>query len=118
LIRNVITEVGMFTFNGIQPGITLVTESLVLLGLCSLLLVVEPLGALIVVSVLGAAAWGFHRLTGGLDTRLAEEIQRRPKPMGEIGGRPILWHIIKFYSAHGFQECITYLGDKGYMIKE
>jgi len=45
LIRNVITEVSMFTFSGIQPGITLLAESLVLLGLCSLLLVVEPLGA-------------------------------------------------------------------------
>jgi len=46
----------MFTFQGIQPGITLLAESLVLLGLCSLLLLVEPLGALIVVSVLGTAA--------------------------------------------------------------
>jgi len=55
----------MFTGNGIQPGITLLTELLVALGLCSLLLLVEPLGALIVVSVLGAAAWGFHRLTRG-----------------------------------------------------
>ena len=108
----------MFAFNGIQPGITLLAESLVVLGLCSLLLVVEPLSALIVVSVLGTAAWGFHRLTRGLGIRLAEETQRRPKPMVEIGGRPILWHIIKLYSAHGFQECIIYLGDKGYMITE
>jgi ABC-type transport system involved in cytochrome bd biosynthesis fused ATPase/permease subunit len=65
LIRNVIAEVNMFTGNGIQPGITLLAESLVALGLCSLLLVIEPLGALIVVSVLGAAAWGFYRLTRG-----------------------------------------------------
>ena len=63
LIRNVITEVSLFTGNGIVPGMMLLTESLVLLGLCSLLLIVEPLGALIVVSVLGTAAWGFHRFT-------------------------------------------------------
>lgn len=61
---NTINEVGSFTFNGILPGMLLLTEGLVLLGLCILLLVVEPLGALIVVSVLGAAVWGFHRLTG------------------------------------------------------
>jgi ATP-binding cassette, subfamily B, bacterial PglK len=65
LIRNAINEVGVFTFNAILPGMLLLTESLVLLGLCSLLLVIEPLGALIVASVLGAAAWGFHRLTRG-----------------------------------------------------
>lgn len=63
LIRNAINEVSLFTFNGILPGMLLLTEGLVLLGLCILLLIVEPLGALIVVSVLGAAAWGFHRLT-------------------------------------------------------
>lgn len=63
LIRNVITEVNLFTGNGILPGLLLITESLVLLGLCSLLLIVEPLGALIVLSVLGTAAWGFNRLT-------------------------------------------------------
>ncbi len=63
LIRNVINEVNLFTFNGILPSMMLFTESLVLLGLCSLLLFVEPLGALIVVSVLGTAAWGFHRFT-------------------------------------------------------
>lgn len=65
LIRNVISEVGVFTFNTILPGMLLLTESLVLLGLCSLLLVIEPLGALIVASVLGVAAWGFHWLTRG-----------------------------------------------------
>lgn len=65
LIRNVISEVSMITGNGIQPYMMLLTESLVLLGLCSLLLFVEPLGALVVASVLGAAAWGFHRLTRG-----------------------------------------------------
>ena len=63
LIRNVINEVSLFTVKGMLPGMMLLTESLVLLGLCSLLLVVEPLGSLIVVSVLGTAAWGFHRLT-------------------------------------------------------
>lgn len=65
LIRNVINEVSLFIGNGILPGIMLITESLVLMGLCSLLLIVEPVGALIVVSVLGTAAWGFHRLTRG-----------------------------------------------------
>jgi ABC-type multidrug transport system fused ATPase/permease subunit len=75
LIRNVINEVNLFTFNGIMPGMMLFTESLVLLGLCSLLLFVEPLGALIVVSTLGAAAWGFHRLTRGLIARWGEARQ-------------------------------------------
>ena len=75
LIRNVINEVGLFTFNGILPGMMLLTESLVLLGLCSLLLVVEPLGALIAVSVLGTAAWGFHRLTRGRIARWGEARQ-------------------------------------------
>ncbi len=63
LIRNVINEAGLFAGTGVQSAMLLITESLVLLGLCTLLLVVEPLGALIVVSVLGIAAWGFHRLT-------------------------------------------------------
>lgn len=57
-------------------------------------------------------------LTGGLGTRLAEETSVRPKPMVEIGGRPILWHIMKIYSAHGFNEFILCLGYKGYCIKE
>ncbi len=63
LIHNVINEVSLFIGSGILPGMVLLTEALVLLGLCSLLLIVEPLGALIVVGVLGIAAWGFHRLT-------------------------------------------------------
>jgi len=75
LIRNVISEVGMFTGNGILPGMMLLTESLVLLGLCGLLLIVEPLGALIVVSVLGTAAWGFHRLTCGRIARWGQARQ-------------------------------------------
>lgn len=63
LIHLVIAEVDIFTGNGITPAITVLTEALVLLGLCSLLLLVEPIGALIVVGVLGAAVWGSHRLT-------------------------------------------------------
>jgi len=65
LIRNVINEVSMITGNAILPVMMLLTEGLVLIGLCGLLLAVEPQGALIVVSVLGAAAWFFHRLTLG-----------------------------------------------------
>jgi ABC-type multidrug transport system fused ATPase/permease subunit len=75
LISNAITEVTMFIQNGMIPGMLLLTESLVVLGLCSLLLVVEPLGALIVVGVLGTASWGFHRLTRGCITRWGEARQ-------------------------------------------
>ena len=57
-------------------------------------------------------------LTGGLGTRLAEETAVRPKPMVEIGGRPILWHIMKIYSSFGFNEFVICLGYKGYFIKE
>jgi glucose-1-phosphate cytidylyltransferase len=57
-------------------------------------------------------------LAGGLGTRISEETQVRPKPMVEIGGRPVLWHIMKIYSAHGIHEFIICLGYKGYMIKE
>jgi glucose-1-phosphate cytidylyltransferase len=57
-------------------------------------------------------------LAGGLGTRLAEETSLRPKPMIEIGGRPILWHIMKIYSAQGINDFIVCLGYKGYMIKE
>jgi glucose-1-phosphate cytidylyltransferase len=57
-------------------------------------------------------------LAGGLGTRLAEETELRPKPMIEIGGRPILWHIMKMYSAHGINEFIICLGYKGHLIKE
>lgn len=57
-------------------------------------------------------------LAGGLGTRLAEETQVRPKPMVEIGGRPILWHIMKIYSSHGVNEFIVCCGYKGYLIKE
>lgn len=55
---------------------------------------------------------------GGLGTRLAEETDTRPKPMVEIGGKPILWHIMKIYSHYGFNDFIICLGYKGYVIKE
>lgn len=57
-------------------------------------------------------------LAGGLGTRLAEETSTRPKPMVEIGGRPILWHIMKMYSQHGINDFVVCLGYKGYLIKE
>ena len=57
-------------------------------------------------------------LAGGLGTRLAEETSIRPKPMVEIGGRPILWHIMKMYSHHGINDFVVCLGYKGYIIKE
>lgn len=57
-------------------------------------------------------------LAGGLGTRLAEETATKPKPMVEIGGRPILWHIMKIYSAHGINDFIICLGYKGHVIKE
>lgn len=57
-------------------------------------------------------------LAGGLGTRLAEETEVKPKPMVEIGGKPILWHIMKIYSAYGINEFIVCLGYKGYVIKE
>ncbi|MBO6517685.1 MAG: glucose-1-phosphate cytidylyltransferase [Bacteroidia bacterium] len=57
-------------------------------------------------------------LAGGFGTRLSEETGIRPKPMVEIGGMPILWHIMKMYSQHGFNEFVILLGYKGYFIKE
>jgi glucose-1-phosphate cytidylyltransferase len=57
-------------------------------------------------------------LAGGLGTRISEETGVRPKPMIEIGGRPILWHIMKLYSVHGIREFIICVGYRGYMIKE
>jgi glucose-1-phosphate cytidylyltransferase len=57
-------------------------------------------------------------LAGGLGTRLSEETDMRPKPMIEIGGKPILWHIMKTYSAHGINEFVICCGYKGYMVKE
>jgi len=57
-------------------------------------------------------------LAGGLGTRLSEETDLRPKPMVEIGGKPILWHIMKTYSQYGFNDFVVLLGYKGYIIKE
>ena len=57
-------------------------------------------------------------LAGGLGTRISEESGSRPKPMLEIGGKPILWHIMKIYSAHGINDFIICTGYRGYMIKE
>ncbi len=57
-------------------------------------------------------------LAGGKGTRIAEESNSRPKPMVEIGGRPILWHIMKLYAGFGIDEFIVCLGYKGYMVKE
>ena len=55
-------------------------------------------------------------LAGGTGTRMSEETAVRPKPMIEIGGKPMLWHIMKMYSSHGIQEFIICLGYRGYMI--
>lgn len=57
-------------------------------------------------------------LAGGMGTRISEETAARPKPIIEIGGKPILWHIMKIYSAHGINDFIICLGYKGYIIKE
>jgi glucose-1-phosphate cytidylyltransferase len=57
-------------------------------------------------------------LAGGLGTRISEESHLRPKPMIEVGGKPILWHIMKIYSAHGLTDFVICCGYRGYMIKE
>ena len=57
-------------------------------------------------------------LAGGLGTRLSEETENKPKPMVEVGGKPILWHIMKIYSEHGVNDFIVCCGYKGYVIKE
>jgi glucose-1-phosphate cytidylyltransferase len=57
-------------------------------------------------------------LAGGLGTRLMEETSVRPKPLVEIGGKPVLWHIMKIYAAHGINDFIVCVGYKGYLIKE
>src|SRR3954466_1659246 len=57
-------------------------------------------------------------LAGGLGTRISEETVVRPKPMVELGGRPILWHIMKIYSSFGLNDFVICLGYKGYIIKE
>jgi len=63
-------------------------------------------------------AWPVVILCGGLGTRLREETEIRPKPMVDIGGRPILWHIMQLYAAHGFRRFILCLGYKGHVIKD
>src|SRR5450759_1028390 len=57
-------------------------------------------------------------LAGGIGSRLSEETAARPKPMVEVGGKPILWHIMKTYAAYGIQDFVICLGYKGYAIKE
>lgn len=57
-------------------------------------------------------------LAGGLGTRISEETHLKPKPMVEIGGKPILWHVMKIYSAHGIHDFVVCCGYKGYLIKE
>ena len=57
-------------------------------------------------------------LAGGFGTRLSEETDIKPKPMVEVGGKPILWHIMKTYSHYGINESVIMLGYKGYYIKE
>ena len=57
-------------------------------------------------------------LAGGLGTRISEETSTRPKPMVEIGGKPLLWHIMKIYAAHGVQDFVVCCGYRGYVIKE
>jgi glucose-1-phosphate cytidylyltransferase len=57
-------------------------------------------------------------LAGGLGTRISEESHLKPKPMIEVGGMPILWHILKTYSSHGINDFIICCGYKGYLIKE
>ena len=57
-------------------------------------------------------------LAGGLGTRLAEETQVKPKPMAEVGGRPLLWHVMKIYGHYGYDEFVVCLGYKGYLVKE
>jgi glucose-1-phosphate cytidylyltransferase len=57
-------------------------------------------------------------LAGGLGTRISEETHLKPKPMIEVGGKPILWHILKMYSAHGVNDFVICCGYKGYVIKE
>lgn len=57
-------------------------------------------------------------LAGGLGTRIAEESDTKPKPMVEVGGKPLLWHIMKTYAHHGINDFVICLGYKGYVIKE
>src|SRR5438128_3016532 len=65
----------------------------------------------------GASAMRVGILAGGVGSRLAEETESKPKPMVEVGGRPLLWHIIKYYASFGFEEFVVALGYKGECIK-
>ena len=67
---------------------------------------------------LGSATMKAVILAGGIGSRLSEETTVRPKPMVEIGGRPMLWHVMKLYSAHGINDFVICLGYKGHLIKE
>ena len=69
-------------------------------------------------SLMGMSEFKCVILAGGLGTRISEETAARPKPMVEIGGKPILWHVMKIYSAHGIRDFIVCAGFKGYVIKE
>ena len=70
------------------------------------------------VQIAGRQAMKAVILAGGKGTRLSEETQARPKPMIEIGGQPILWHIMKLYSSYGINDFVVCLGYRGYVIKE
>lgn len=118
---NTVNEVSSFTSNGILPSMTLLTEGLVLFGLCVLLLVVEPLGALIVVVVLGTATVGFHRITGARITKWGEarlyheglRIQHMQQGLGGIKDAILLGREASFleqYSLHNWQ-CV-HVGQK------
>jgi len=115
LIRNVINEMNLLTVNGILPGMTLLAESLVLCGLGSLLLVIEPMGTLIVVSILGTAAWGCHRFTRGCIVRWGEarqyhegmRIQHLQQGLGGVKDVKLLGREACFldrYSEHNIQN--------------
>ena len=115
LLRNATSEVQLFTGGAIVPGMLLLTETMVLLGLCVLLLVVEPLGTLIVVGVLGAAVWGFHRFTRRQIARWGEarqyhegyRIQHLQQGLGGVKEVKLLGREAEFlrqYSGHNKQS--------------
>jgi len=115
LIRNATVEVNVFTFNTMLPGMSLLTEALVLVGLCVLLFVFEPIGMLIVASVLSIAAWGFHRVTRSRIMRWGEtrqfheglKIQQLQQGLGAVKDVKILGREREFldqYNEHNV-EC-------------
>lgn len=112
---NTVNEVSSFTSNGIMPSMTLLTEGLVLFGLCMLLLAVEPLGTLIVVSILGVATFGFNRVTGARITKWGEarlhhdglRIQHMQQGLGGIKDAILLGRVESFlgqYRTHNWQS--------------